>query len=383
MALVTIQGRNVGRNGQNLPQDVAAIAAALVAVGPERGGLFAPPLSEEGLAQAIEGFQTFHRLPVRDGRVDKGGRTLRRINEILNGGVTPPPPVPPASTGVIRPLENSSGLATEVDKNTWSPVESSLTTELVFKWTGVAGKGKISYFQLDDNVVPKWFGVLVPDGLTSFERAHIFFHPTPRQAGYLDPDYQGLGNWTGIFHYLSDPMAAQFCAAGNRVFIMPLMTEGSSGSCGMFPARWESILGRIFGMIKSGDTSPTAPTVSVSDVIVSSFSSGIAYSHAFRSAARLGSRLAGVIDFDGVISSAGKYSAAIVTPPGRIVRMQQMAAAERTLPLLARNNTFPLGKERWGGPYENLFSKDPRAALKQIHGTIPQTMMFLAARRLG
>jgi hypothetical protein len=257
-------------------------------------------------------------------------------------------------------------------------------SESVFKWTGVTGKGKISYFELDDNVVPRWFGVLVPDGVSSFDKAHIFFHPTPSQAGYNDAQYHGLGNWSNIFHYLSDRMGSQFCGAGTgRVMVMPLMTQGAAEGSGILPQRWEAIIGRIFGMLKSGDMSESAPPASISSVVVSSFSSGITYSHHFRSKANLGERLVGVIDFDGGISTYGHLSASIRQPAGRVVRMQQMPAPQQMLGMLAAHNTFPLAKSRWGGPYTNLFSKDERQALLQIHGTIPQTMMFVAAQRAG
>lgn len=386
MALIVID-KSVGRRGQNFEIDVVKIAGALVVIGPDRGGIFGPPLSPDGLAQAIESFQRFHRLPVKDGKVDPRGKTLGKINEILEPGLAPPKPAPaptPAGTGVVRPMGDTGALAKTVSKNTWTPVEASLSSELVFQWSGVSGKGKIAYFELDETVVPRWFGVLIPDGVTSFDKANIFFHPTPGQAGFKDKDYHARANWPEIFHYLSDDMAAQFCAAGtDRVLFMPLMTQGAAEGCGMFPQRWESIVGRILGMLKSGDMTPSAKPASISSVVVSSFSSGITYSHHFRLRAGLGSRLAGVIDFDGAISSYSHHSAAIRSPAGRVVRMQQMPATKAMLGPLAAQNIFPLGSPRWGKPWEGVFSKDPKTALLQIHGTIPQTAMFVAARRAG
>jgi hypothetical protein len=383
MSLVVIEG-SVGKNGKNLAPDVVKIGAALVAVGPDRGGIFGPPLSVEGLGQAIEMFQSCQRLPVRDGRVDPGGATLRRINEILNPGAIPPAPPTPEKTGNVRPMASASGLATAVDQTTWTPIEASLVSEMVFRWTGINGRGRISYFELDESAVPRWFGVLVPDGVNSFDKIHIFFHPTPAQAGYQDAQYNGLGNWSNIFHYLSDRMGSQFCAAGmGRVMVMPLMTQGAAESCGILPQRWEAIIGQMLGMVKSGDMSGSAPSVSISSVVVSSFSSGITYSHYFRSKAKLGERLVSVIDFDGGISTYRHLSGSIRQPAGRVVRMQQMPSNQATLGILAGQNTFPLARPRWGGPYANLFAKNEGQALLQIHGTIPQTMMFIAARRAG
>jgi hypothetical protein len=368
-------GQSVGINGVNLPSDVFVVGAALVDVGPDRGGVFAPPLELDGLGQAVEGFQRFQGLPVIDGRVDPGGRTLRRFNEILD-------PETFAAGLTVQPLD--PGLATSVESTSWRPVEASLISELVFEWTGVTGKGTISYFQLDEDVVPKWFGVLVPEGVSSFDKIHLFFHPTPAQAGHHDGDYLGLGNWPDIFHYLTDNMGSQFCAAGmDRVLVMPLMTQAAAQDCGIFPQRWESIIGRILGILSTGDMTPTAPLVYVNSLVVSSFSSGIVYSHLFRKKATLGARLAGVIDFDGGISSFSQLSAALSGPPGHVVKMAQIPTNPQSLGTLAANNVFPLTRPRWGGPWTNSFSTDPKKALLEIHTTIPQTMMFIAARRAG
>jgi hypothetical protein len=385
MALITID-KSVGRGGTNQPLDIVAIGAALVALGVDRGGLFAPPLSIDGLAQAIESFQRFQRLPTRDGKVDRDGATLRQINALLNpGGLLPPSPKPSAGgAGQIRPLQSNATLANSVKKSAWTPVESSLIKDQVFQWTSVAGSGTIAYFELTENVVPRWFGVLVPTGLTRFDRVHLFFHPTPAQAHIKDSDYATLGGFANVFHYLSDDFGAQFCAAGtNRVMVMPLMTQSAAGDCGVFPQRWESILNQIFALLGSKNGGQPAAPSTIQSVVVSSFSSGIAYSHQFRQRAQLGARLSGVIDFDGIFSTARSNSAALSGPAGHVVRMQQGSSPEARLPILAVQNNFPLGRPRWGGPFANLFSKNPTTAGLEIHGSIPQRMMFIAARRAG
>ena len=141
--------------------------------------LFQPPLELEGLGQAIEGFQRLQGLPTPDGRVDPDRRTLRRFNEILD-------PEPFAAGLTVRPLD--AGQPTSVESMTsLTPVKASLVSDLVFDWTNVTGKGTISYFQLDEAVVPKWFGVLVPEGVSSFDNIHLFFHPTLAQRlVYMD-----------------------------------------------------------------------------------------------------------------------------------------------------------------------------------------------------
>jgi len=351
---------------------VVAIGGGLVAIGVDNGGVFAPPLSLDGLGQAIMQFQSVQGLMQNpDGRIDPNGNSLRRLNAILF----------PDEVG-ISPL-TADGLVTAVSGLHWAPDEASIVTDLVFSWVGVEGSGKIHYFQLAEQTVPRWFGVLVPDGTTSFDRVHIFFHPTPAQAGHQDANYHGLGSFKDIFHYLSEPMGSQFCGAGTgRVLVMPLMTQAATADCGTFPQRWVNYVGCILGRLATGLPSG-AGFQRVSSVVVSSFSSGIVYSHTFRARANLGSRLAGVIDFDGMISSNSALSTSLTGPAGRVVKAQQSAASESALPSLAAQNIFPLRRERWGGPWAGAFDPNPHTALLQIHGQIPQTMMRLAARRLG
>lgn len=365
---------SVGRNAVNALPDVAAIGGALVGVGVENGGIFSAPLGIDWLGDAIAHFQGVQGLMASpDGRIDPGGGTLRRINAILF----------PDEVGV-RKLVDDADLATTVGPDpVWAPDQDSLVTDFVFEWTGVAGSGSIHYFQLDAPVVPRWFGVLVPDGTTAFDRVHLFFHPTPAQAGYIDGQYQGFGPWRGIFHYLSDAMATQFCAAQTgRVLVMPLFTQSSAADCGLFPQRWPEVLGCILGRLAHG-VETGAPFQRVTDVVVSSFSSGITYSHQFRSRANLGGRLAGVIDFDGIISSFSALSQGLTGPSGRVVKVQQSAVTAASVPTLAAANVFPVPQQRWGGPWAGFFNPNPGTAVLEIHGWIPQTMMQIAAQRAG
>ena len=385
MQLVQIS-KSVGRGGSNLAVDTAKIAAALVAVGPDRGGIFGPPLSDEGLAQAIKSFQDFHTLPSRDGRIDPLGGTLKKINGVLFPGLVPPAPAPkPTGSGKLSVIDTAAhSLATSVNRAVNTPVESSLVKDLLFTWTVVSGAGQIAYFQLDEDVVPRWFGVLVPSGTKSFNNVHIFFHPTPKQAGFDDRNYNNLDAFKGIWHYLTDEMSAQFCAAGTgRVLVMPLMTQGAAGSCGVFPQRWEALVGKMLGMISSKNPTDSAAPVAISSVVISSFSAGVAYAHAFVSRAKLGAKLKGIIDFDGSFSSFRAQSAGLGAGFNPVVRMQQMLGVkEPQIPGMAAKNLFPLPPTR----FNKLLlvpAKDDKASMNMIHGLIPQVTMFTAARRVG
>ena len=97
----------------------------------------------------------------------------------------------------------------------------------------------------------------------------------------------------------------------------------------------------------------------------------------------MGSKLSGVIDFDGGISSYGALSAALAGSAPVVVRMQQMPAAESTLGALAAQNIFPLAHPRWLiSPWKDgIPLKDEKTALLKIHSIIPENMMFVAGRK--
>lgn len=78
-----------------------------------------------------------------------------------------------------------------------------------------------------------------------------------------------------------------------------------------------------------------------------------------------------------------EHSLALSGPLGRVIRMQQMPSDAFGLGSLASQGIYPLSKPRWGGPWASVFSANQQRALLEIHGTIPQTMMFFAARRAG
>src|ERR1700761_1828674 len=81
-----------------------------------------------------------------------------------------------------------SGTGTHQNSN-WLVVPSSVPGSGNLQFTGAWVQVTTMLFQLDANVVPNWFGVAIPHGVTDFTKPHIFFHPSPGQAGYKDSDY--------------------------------------------------------------------------------------------------------------------------------------------------------------------------------------------------
>lgn len=272
-----------------------------------------------------------------------------------------------------------NGRPNHVGGDAYSPVESSLAHDKVFGWTSVSGSGSIQYFQIFEDVVPNWFGVVVPEGVTAPRDVLLFFHPTPGQAGYDDKTYKSKAGWDGLFHYMEDLMSKLFCAARTgQILIMPIMTSASAGSCGILPRNWDKIFGQILGLVTAGSNSANAPPVSVNSLVVASFSAGIAYSASFRAAAGAG-RVKKVIDFDGIISSSKAASKQLHS--ANSVRFYQGSVPAQSLPMLASQNYFPMGRERWGDPFDSSLPKTGKDVIGAVHGYIPHTMMYVAAKR--
>jgi hypothetical protein len=91
----------------------------------------------------------------------------------------------------VSPLHNGSGQQHDPARVTVNPDSVPGATPLRFVGMDVGVTTLL--FAIEENVVPNWFGVAVPDGVTDFSNANIFFHPTPRQAGYNDADYSTKG----------------------------------------------------------------------------------------------------------------------------------------------------------------------------------------------
>jgi len=285
-----------------------------------------------------------------------------------------------APTLKVARMSPPAGLASKVGGDAYTPVEYSLANEQVIRWTSVSGSGSVQYFQIFEDVVPNWYGVVVPDGVSAPSDVLLFFHPLPGQAGYKDADYKSKAGWAGVFHYMTDLMSVQFCAAQTgQILIMPLMTTSSAGSCGVLAKSWEKIFSQILGLVTAGANSSTAPPARVGSLVVASFSAGISYSASFRAGSGAGGRVKKVIDFDGIISSSKAYSKQLHS--GNSVRFYQGAAPVSSLPTLAAQNYFPLGRERWGPPFDAQIPKSGQQMVGTIHGYIPHTMMYVAAKR--
>ncbi len=189
-------------------------------------------------------------------------------------------------------------------------VAGSVPGSALLQFSGMDLSITTMLFVLNANVVPNWFGVAVPDGLTDFTRPNIFFHPTPGQAGYNDADYPTKGGqWPKLFYYM-ERLGYQIAGSGRgQVVVMPFLTDAAT-STGILPANWQDIITDIL-QAASTQLQPGQPVpASIAQVVVSSFSDGILYSHSFRATgAGLQPLLGEIWDLDGSISTVSQYSA--------------------------------------------------------------------------
>ncbi len=206
-----------------------------------------------------------------------------------------------------------SGTGTFQNPN-WLVVPSSVPGSANLQFVGQWVQVTTMLFQISDPVVPNWFGVAIPHGITDFSKAHIFFHPMPAQAGYLDTDYASKsGLWPQLFYYMERLGYQLDGAARNQIIIMPFL-KNSATDTRIFLTNWFDIVTDILTAVRAALGADDGSTLQLSQVVVSSFSVGIVYSSNFRAGApNLGSYLSEVWDFDGLSSSFPQLSKNLVS----------------------------------------------------------------------
>jgi hypothetical protein len=186
-------------------------------------------------------------------------------------------------------------------------------------------------FEVDAPVVPNWFGVSVPSGITSFVDPILFFHPTPAQAGYVDADYASKrGKWPELFHYMDKLGWQVYPAQRDRVVVMPFLTQGATASTGILPGAWQHLLTQILTAARAAMNADDGSPLALSSLAVASYSAGVVYSDTFRRQARgLSPLLREVWDFDGAFSTSRALSARIQsTPAVRAIKYDQAAGPD-------------------------------------------------------
>ena len=215
------------------------------------------------------------------------------------------------------------------------------STNWVVDPASVPGSGNLAFLGLDaevttllfaiaDNVVPNWFGVAVPRGISDFTRPHLFFHPTPGQAGYVDGDYRTKsGLWPQLFYYMERLGYQLDGARRNQVLIMPFMTEARKDG-GILITDWQDIFTQILTQVRDIYDPSDQSALSIAQLVVSSFSAGMIYSDSFRrNGAKVVSLLAEVWDFDGRFSTYSWITQALHgTPQVQVIKYDQVASSD-------------------------------------------------------
>lgn len=263
------------------------------------------------------------------------------------GGGAPAPPAASSSTSSSAGTSSSSSVnlvsGFNITAVPLTPVAGyhhgvglQTASRMVVNPASVPGTGPLTFwnanvqvhallYSLNANVVPNWFGVAVPNGVTDFSRVNIFFHPTPAQAGYQDSnyplgtvtDFSAIGLWPMLFYYMEllgyqVDAARQIGANPNQIVIMPFLTEAALDT-GIFPANWHGIVTDLLSLARAAVGASGGPIIP-SAVVVSSFSAGLMYSSAFRQkAGGLAPLLARIWDIDGFPKATLSY---LLTGPG-------------------------------------------------------------------
>ena len=245
------------------------------------------------------------------------------------------------------------------------------TTKLVVDPASIPGTNNLQFlsrvvhvrtmlFELDDNVIPNWFGVAVADGVTDFTRPTIYFHPTPPGDRYVEGAYFGKskdaasrtpaeGRWRELFEYvdrLGHQLAAaveHFGASPDQVVIMPFMAASRMGSAGILPANWLPIVTDILIQVRAGVTGVMAP-LTVSEVVLAGYSAGFGCMTKFRkttSASVLNPLLKQIWDFDGFPKSDSIPT--VSTPAVKVVKYAENPQPQAIVLGAGRWADFPKG----------------------------------------
>lgn len=253
-------------------------------------------------------------------------------------------------------------------------------------------------YQLDQNVVPNWFGVAIPDGITDFSRPTLYFHPSPSGAGYKDGPNDSIyfgkskdaasrsadeNKWLELFAYV-DRLGHQLAgsvqlngASPNQVVIVPFMSSSALPTAGILPNNWLPILSDILADIRQTLTGVAEP-LTVSELVIAGFSFGYSGANAFRTSSKqdqslLGPRLKQIWDFDGFPKTV---SNPLVTVSGKFRAIKYSEGTEQ--------QSLALPKPRWSDYPSPPPSEEP--ALRDTDDTslvhhLIRDFMFLDAAK--
>ena len=266
-------------------------------------------------------------------------------------------------------------------KMNWEVVEPSSVPgppSNLLRRTSATAAVRCYYFEtVDVSMVPSNFAAAVSPTINDFSNVNIFFHPNPAAAHppMLEEDYPDTGSWASLYRY-APYNGVQLSQAGkDQIFIMPYVPARMFKTTGSFASNWATIARDIAKLIKLDIKGVADDSLTINNVVVSSFSFGIEASDGFRnSAPGLAPLLREIWDLDGMFSSSKQISISLRnTQKPTVIQYQQ------SLPTLAKSFFVP--PQRWTGfdsTFKTLMKTNPLKAHKEVHRLIGQGLFYHA-----
>ena len=171
-----------------------------------------------------------------------------------------------------------------------------------------------------------WIGAAVPQGTSDFSKAQIYFHPTVVNGGVThatEGDYPAFrGGWSGILQRYVAMQGGQLAGARQTPLIVPFMTMAArtgQAPAYMFATRPADTLNAIMTAVRDAAVPGVGAPVQVSQIGVSSFSSGIGAMRLFIRVFGASGLIAETTDFDSPFITAEPKI--ITRSPGAVGRV--------------------------------------------------------------
>ncbi|MEP7076941.1 MAG: hypothetical protein ABI878_14130 [Acidobacteriota bacterium] len=303
---------------QNDKIDQGKVTELLWSINPESGGMkgvSTAPATQPSLqcspelAAAILAFQALWvargEFRAADGVVDRGGRTLRKLDLLASGGA-PPTPVEQAFTDLkvlsfqqTEPITSAVALSIpaiepgSVMPFLFGPGFAKNNTLVEGSAVGTATQ---FLFKIKKNGKIFWVGASVPEGTSDFSRAHIFFHPnTKGPEGYTNFS----SGWPDVKQKYLVGLGLHMASVKQMVLIVPFtpLVSDISPTCPLFADRGLDTLNDILTAIGIS-LGRQDPVGSIQQIGVSSYSSGIALLYSFAQSIGSTGLIREQIDFD-------------------------------------------------------------------------------------
>ena len=336
-ALIELDGAKLGRDEIYGP----ATAAAVLAYKRKRN-IINP--SYQTQADNIVGKMTMARLD---------SEMLAREMRPTPPGPVPPGPTPPEPTPHLN--LNFSLTDPSIYVNIAGGAAPMTATQTVIdgatfhssgkmKWKEIKAKGKFGRFKVEKRGSVFWVIMFAPEGMISFDRAYVFFHPTPVQVypdkkdgppvAHVWADDKAYEAWNGDWALLAlkylNIVAPQLGAAKRIPLLIPMMrnsaAQNSTAANDVFADRpLETLLELVKAAREhlSDKAVSTDPADLNMGIATSSFSDGIAYHANLFNRIKGSGKLLEAVDCDSTyIKSAHKDIAASTGGPKVIRHMQ-------------------------------------------------------------